>query len=111
MVDLNIYNQSKLIINNSFTTHYILFLFSFKFKARPFDRRTIECDGMYGVKKPEETIAATKPKPFLFESDEGLVARKEKAPAENEVCLNFAIELKNFLVKQIFFIMMMKTFY
>ena len=48
---------------------------------------------MYGVKKPEETIAATKPKPFLFESDERLVARKEKAPAENEVCLNFAIEV------------------
>jgi hypothetical protein len=63
-----------------------MFSFSYKFKARPFDRRLIEYDGMYGVKKPEETIAATKPKPFIFESDECLEARKDKLPAENEVC-------------------------
>ena len=57
---------------------------NYKFKAKPFDRRIIECDGMYGVKKPEETIAATKPKPFVFESDERLETRKEKEPEENE---------------------------
>jgi hypothetical protein len=61
------------------------FSLSYKFKAKPFDRRIIESDGMYGVKKPEETIAGTKPKPFVFESDERLEARKEKEPAENEV--------------------------
>ena len=64
-----------------------MFSFSYKFKAKPFDRRIIECDGMYGVKKPEETITATKPKPFVFESDERLEARKDKEPAENEVWL------------------------
>jgi hypothetical protein len=74
-----------------------MFSFSYKFKAKPFDRRLIECDGMYGVKKPEETITTTKPKPFVFESDERLEARKDKVPAENEVC-RFSYSLTEFCV-------------
>lgn len=94
--DLNISSsRTKFFVPNLKLIVIKLFSSSYKFKAKPFDRRIVECDGMFGVKKPEETIEATKPKPFVFESDERLVARREKDPAENEVCSNTSIVSKH----------------
>lgn len=65
--------------------HFSLFFSSYQFKARPFDRRIIECEGLFGVKKPEEQKQLTEPLPFIFESDERLETRKQEKVSQNQV--------------------------
>ncbi|XP_046842645.1 targeting protein for Xklp2-like isoform X2 [Xenia sp. Carnegie-2017] len=63
---------------------------NYTFKAKPFDRRIVECDGMYGIPvKYHEAIAPTKPEPFSFESDERQLKRKEKSSTEETTAVNF----------------------
>lgn len=54
----------------------MLHLFSYKFKARDFDHRLVELNGMCGVDQKKH-LPVTEPKPFSFQSETRLEQRRK----------------------------------
>ena len=65
------------------------FFCSYHFKAKPFDRRVVEYEGLFGVKRCK-VKQLTETEPFSFESDERSEARKNDEAEQDQVGREFA---------------------
>ena len=61
----------------------IYYLCSYKFKARPFDHKLVESNGMRGV-DPLKQLPVTEPKAFTFQSDARLEHRRKHEEEKKE---------------------------